>query len=127
MQKVKYVTFEEFLEDLSQNDRDIVLKLREIIYTTLPNVKEKFSYNVPYYYLKKNICFIWPGSVLWGNQRSYNGVRFGFSQGYLLEDPEGYLEHGNRKQVFTKDYLTASDIDVNRLKYFLNQARNLDK
>ena len=74
----------------------------------------------------RNICFIWPASVLWGNKKTYNGVRFGFTNGYLLTDPDNYLNKGDRKQVYWKDFINPSEIDPAILEPFLYEAVLID-
>ena len=103
-QPIKFSSIEDFLDYLTPYELEIVLMLRDLIKTSIPNVKEKLSYNVPFYSLHKRICFIWPASVPWGKVEK-NGVILGFSNGNLLPDPEGFLEKGTRKQVYTKTFL----------------------
>jgi hypothetical protein len=64
----------------------IVQFLREMILDSIPEAKEKLTYNVPYYSGKKRICFVWPGAVFWGSKRTYEGVRLGFVHGHLMHD-----------------------------------------
>lgn len=42
--------------------------------------------------MRKDICFLWPASVLWGRRKTYDGVRLGFSYGNLLPSAAGYLK-----------------------------------
>lgn len=126
MQKVKFKTIDEFLEFLPEEELKITHYLMHIVKTTLPDLNEKLSYNVPYFSNNKNICFIWPASVLWGNKKTYEGVRFGFTQGYLMRDELNYLEKGNRKQVYWKDFKLIEEIDVDILKTYLFEAIEID-
>jgi hypothetical protein len=126
MQEVNFRSVEEFLDYLPEDELKITLRLREIVLDCIPNVKEKLAYQVPYYSLKKRICFIWPASVLWGKKQTYTGVRFGFTSGYLLNDPEGYLEKGNRKEVYWRDFQQVSEIDEDMLKAFIFQSVEID-
>ena len=54
----KFESIQEFLDFLPENERVIVDELREIVLESLGDVTEKLSYNVPYYYGNKRICFI---------------------------------------------------------------------
>ncbi|MFZ4799011.1 MAG: DUF1801 domain-containing protein [Bacteroidia bacterium] len=126
MQNVSFKSVDEFLEFLPENELKIVEFLRQIVLDCIPNCMEKLSYNVPFYKKNKNICFIWPASVTWGNVKQ-NGVRIGFTAGYLLNDELGYLDKGSRKQVYTKDFMDIKEIDVDLLKAFLFEAVLLDK
>lgn len=126
MQPFKFRTIEEFLEFLPEDEYIITSYLRSIVFELIPEVQEKLRYQVPFYSRHKNICFIWPGSVLWGKQRSYEGVRFGFSAGYLLDDVGQYLERGTRKQVFWKDFTRLEEIDTDQLIMLVSEAVIVD-
>jgi hypothetical protein len=126
MQKISFRTVEEHLEFLPEDELKIVLLLRSIVLNCIPDVVEKLSYNVPFYKRNKNICFIWAASVTWGNKKTYEGVRFGFTEGYLLQDEIGYLEKGNRKQVYWKTFADVKQIDIDLLKAYLCEAVEID-
>lgn len=127
-QPFKFSSFEEFLEHLSTPEKKIVLELQRLIEECIPNAKRKLSYNVPFYSLKKRICFIWPASVPWGKVK-LNGVQLGFCQGFLLNDPEQFLDRGSRKQVYSKTYFKISEIEYDRdlLRHFLFEAAEQDR
>jgi hypothetical protein len=127
MQSVKFKSIEEFLDFLPAEELAITERLREIVLTCLPEAKEKLSFNVPYYFLRMAVCFIWPASILWGKKQTYQGVRFGFTKGYLMEDALGYLDKGNRKQIYWKDFQTVEEIDVPLLKTYLQEAILIDE
>ena len=127
MQNVSFRTIDEFMEFLPEEEYEIVNYLRTIVFGCVPHITEKLSYNVPFYKLRKNMFFIWPASVLWGRTKTYSGVRFGFTNGYLLNDKEGYLEKGNRKQVYWKDFTEISQIDVENIKSFIFASVILDE
>ena len=126
MQNVKFHSIDDFLEYLPDQERVIVDKLREIILECMPHVREKLSYNVPYYFGYRRICFIWPAAVPWGKV-PMDGVQLGFCQGNLLHDDIGYLEKGNRKQVSVKVFHSLNDIDENLLRAFLFEAVEVDE
>lgn len=126
MQNVSFRTIDDFLVFLPEGERKIVDNLRRIIFDCMPNVSERLSYNVPFYKRNKNICFIWPSSILWGKSKSYEGVRFGFTSGHLLQDEIAYLDKGNRKFVCYKDFLSCEEIDEPLLKSYLFEALDID-
>ena len=125
MQDVSFRNIDEFLEYLPEDELKIVNLLRKIIFDCVPNIKEKLSYNVPFYKKNKGMFFIWPASILWGKKKSYSGIRFGFQQGYLLPDDLNILNKGNRKQVYYLDLLNLKDIDV--LKTYIFDAALIDE
>ena len=127
MQNVSFRNVEEFLEFLPDDELQMVILLRKIIFNCVPNITEKLSYNVPFYKRNKGMFFIWPASVLWGKKKSYSGIRLGFQQGYLLSDELNFLNKGDRKQVYYKDFLSIKEIDVDVLKTYIFDAVLVDE
>lgn len=127
-QPFKFHSYDEFFEHLTKEEKLIVSLLDSIIQDLIPGVKRKLSYNVPYYSVRKRICFIWPSSIPWGKVKM-NGVQLGFCTGYLLDDSENFLEKENRKQVYAKTFFSANEIEKNLdiIRYFLLEAAEKDK
>jgi hypothetical protein len=125
-QNVSFKSLDDFFEFVPQEELTIVNLLRDLVFSCIPGATEKLSYNVPFYRRFKNICFIWPSSIMWGNRKTYEGVRFGFTNGYLLKDELNYLERGTRKQVYWKDFKTVNEIDIHLLKAYLFEAVSID-
>jgi hypothetical protein len=127
MQEVAFRNVGEFLDFLPAEELKIVERLRGLVFECLPGVSENLSYNVPFYRHHRNICFIWPASVLWGHRKSYDGVRLGFTRGYLMGDDAKYLQKGNRKQVYWKDFRDITEIDVEILRSYIFEAILIDE
>ena len=127
MQDVSFRNIDEFLDYLPEAELKTVNLLRKIIFDCVPNIKEKLSYNVPFYKKNKGMFFIWPASILWGKKKSYSGIRFGFQQGYLLRDDLNILNKGNRKQMYYLDYLNLNDVDLDILKTYIFDAVLVDE
>jgi hypothetical protein len=125
MQNVSFKSIEEFFEFIPPQELKIVEALRQIVFECIPDCKEKLSYNVPFYKRHYNICFIWPPSIMWGSTLQ-RGVRFGFTNGYLLRDETGYLDKGKRKQVYWKDFISIKEIDFKLLETFLFESVIID-
>ncbi len=123
---IKFDSTEEFFDFIPGHERAIAESLREIILECLPDVEEKLSYNVPYYYRKRRICFIWPSSIPWGNVKR-DGVLLGFCYGNLLNNDLNYLEKGGRKQVFTKTFMSPTEINEDVLRKYLFMAMEIDQ
>ena len=126
MQNVRFNSMDEFLDYLPEEELKIVEVLRKLIFENIPGIREKLSYQVPFYHRHAVVCFIWPGSVSWGGI-SRKGVRLGFSNGYLLNDETGYLDKGERKQIYIKDFFHVNEIDLNLLKSYLFDALRVDE
>jgi Domain of unknown function (DU1801) len=126
MQEVDFGSMEEFLAYLPEEELKIAELLRKIVFYCIPDIEEKISYNVPYYKRYSNICYIWPGSVQWGNVK-HTGVQFGFNKGYLIPDEINWLEKGNRKQVYWKTFYSVKEIDIDLLKAYIFEAVMIDE
>jgi hypothetical protein len=125
-QTVDFKTVDDFLEFIPENELKIVSCLRQIIFSCVPECTEKLAYNVPFYFKHSRFCFIWPPSVQWGNTK-HNGVRLGFTNGYLLTDDSNYLDKGERKQMYWKDFKNVKDIEIDLIKSFLFEAIEIDE
>jgi hypothetical protein len=124
-QPFSFTDVSEFLSFLPEEELKIVEALRMLVMKCIPDVKEKLSYNVPFYFRYARICFIWPGSVPWG-KKIKTGVELGFCKGHLLSDPS-YLNIGNRKEVFIKTFHTLKEIDWDLLQQLLYEAIAIDE
>jgi len=115
----------QLFELLPENERIIVDVLRQIVIENLPpNGKEKFSFNVPYFYGNKGICIIWPATIPRGGIKQ--GVLLGFWQGNKLKDADHYLTHGTNKKVFYKIFRHVEEIDEPAIVKLLKEAVRLD-
>ena len=126
MQNVAFKSIDEFLDFIPNDELKIVNVLRQLVLDCMPDAVEKLSFNVPFYKRHKTVCFIWPASVLWGKKKTYEGVRFGFTNGYLMQDEIKYLSKGDRKQIYWRDFISIKDINIEVLKSYLYEAIMLD-
>ena len=111
---------------LPEEERIIVDVLRQIILSAYPNyIKEKISYNVPFFYANKGIAIVWPSTVPRGGIKS--GVLLGFWYGNRIKDADNYLTHGTNKQIFYKIYKQAEEIDDKPILTLLKEAIDLDR
>lgn len=115
----------EFWAWLPDDEREIVDVLRQIVIENLPeDTVERFAWNVPCYYGRRQICIIWPASVPRGGIKQ--GVLLGFSQGWRLKDVDSYLTHGTNKVIFYKIYRSIDQIDERAIAKLLHEAAQLD-
>lgn len=123
-QPISFQDLDDLFEFIPDEELQLVKVLRNLVYDCIPEVQEKLSYNVPFFRLKRNICFIWPGSVPWGG--TFEGVQFGFIQGHLLSH-DGYLETGKRKYVRTKIFKKPQEIEFDKMSALLFEALEIDQ
>lgn len=114
----------ELYDILPEHERIIVDILRDIIHGHIPDIKEKISFNVPFFYRHKSICLVWPASIPRGGIKK--GVLLGFWYGHLLEDIDQYLIHGTNKQIYYTIYQTPEEIDEAAIAKVLQAAVTLD-
>lgn len=126
MQDVHFNSVEELLDYLPRDERNMVEVLRHLVFDSVPRCREKLAYQVPFYSGFRRICFIRPGSVPWGKVRQ-QGVQLGFCYGFMMEDETGFLEKGNRKQVYIKTFMKPSDINADLVKAYLFEAVRVDE
>lgn len=123
---IKFEGIDDFFYYITPEEKRIVNYLRGLIHECLPPYKEKLSYNVPYYYVNRRLCFIWPGSVPWGGFK--DGVMFGFCYGNLLADELGFFSTNVTKVIRYKIFHSVEEIiaceDV--LKTYLFMAVEID-
>jgi hypothetical protein len=125
MQQVSFGSIAECLDFLPEDELQITEFLRALIWECVPEVEERLSFNVPYYFRNAGLFFIWPGSVGWG-KATYKGVRFGFQSGYLIPDEIGYLDKAGRKMIYWRDFHSVAEIDVDVLRAYIFEAVLVD-
>lgn len=123
-QPIDFQDLDDLYAYLPEDQLRMIKALRSLVYECIPEAKEKLSYNVPFFKVRKTICYIWPGAVPWG--KTSEGVSIGFYQGHKLQDPETYLESAKKKVIRSKTFLSIQEIDFDRLREFLDQAEAID-
>ena len=113
-------------EILPEEEWILVDVLRNIVRQGLPDYcREKFSYNVPYFYGNRGICIIWPATIPRGGIKK--GVLLGFSHGNKLNDIDNYLIKGTNKQVYYKIFTSVDEIDAEAIHKLLDEAVRVDQ
>lgn len=123
IQQVKFRDVDDFLFFLPIDELAIVELLRQIITECLPNSTEKLSYNVPFFYGRSRICYVWPAAIPWGGIKA--GVAIGFCRGSEFKDESDYLERRG-KSIALKVFQQVGDIDIDLLKSYLFEASDID-
>jgi len=120
-QKIKFKNLADFNNAISEQELEIVEILRESIYASIPEIRERLAYNVPFFYRKRRLCFIWPASVPWGGIRS--GVALGFVQGSKMTT----LPVLPGKQIASIVFQHKNEIDKSDLETWLFEAIQIDE
>jgi hypothetical protein len=106
----------QYIEKLPEDLREVAVRLREIILSTI-EVDEKLSYTVPFYYGRSRVCYL--------NARK-DVLNLGFCRGHEMQDM-GLLEVKGRSEVRTIEFRSVSDIDEHSIKELLLEADRLDQ
>ena len=124
-QDFKFHSVDEMIETLPTDQQEITLILRNIFLDSGFPVKEKLSYNVPFYFNRKALGFIWPGAIPWGKKLK-TGVELGFSKAYLMPQ-HNYIRLANRKQIGIRTIYKISEIDSTAIRNLLQEALEIDR
>lgn len=124
---LRFATVQEMLDFLPPDERALTEELRELVISEATDLKERLSFNVPFYKQHRDVCFLWPASVLWGRKKSYDGVRFGLTYGALVPGCEPYLQRGGRKQVLWRDLGSITTPDERSIRHLLRAALVVDR
>lgn len=115
---------EEYISLLTDDERLVAARLRNIILETSPKFTEKLSYGVPYFYINSRVCFIWPASSPLSIHKQ--GVQLGFCRGNQLSNPHGIMNMADRKVVGIVLYNHLNEINEDLVKELLFEAIELD-
>lgn len=97
--------------------QSIMLYVRSIILKTIPEVAEKFSYKIPFYYYKKKPM------VYINRLKGTNYVDISFMDGKLLEKDFMQLkDYKNRKRVRSIQVHSLEEFDEQAFVNILNEA-----
>ncbi|HPF97919.1 MAG: DUF1801 domain-containing protein [Flavobacteriaceae bacterium] len=99
--------------------QSIMLYVRSVIFKTLPDVVERYSYKIPFYNIgKKPMLYL---NILKGR----NYVDVAFVQGILLEEKFPVLKNDNkRKQVRSLQVKSLEDFDELEFVELLKEAKS---
>ena len=97
--------------------QSIMLHIRSVIFNTLPQVNERYSYGIPFYNIgKKPLLYL---NVLKGT----DFVDVAFVQGVLLEEEFPILkDYNKRKQVRSVQLKSLEDLDQIQFTALLKEA-----
>jgi len=123
-QKISFRDFNDFYDYIPAEEQVLVDLLWRIIYETLPDVRERLAYNVPFYYRHRRICYLWPSSIPWGGLKPNSGVALGFVKGRQFA--ADYLTGGTGRDMRYRTFSHQKEVDAMLLRDLLLQAAVLD-
>lgn len=108
---------EEYIFNQQEPFQSIMLRVRAIIFNTVPIIEEKLNYKIPFYnYNNKPVLYL---NVL----KNTNYVDIAFVQGILLEDSYPQLKnYKNRKQVRSLQIKSLTEFNEQMFAQLLQDA-----
>jgi hypothetical protein len=95
----------DYINSAPSPQREIMYKIRELIYKVVPDAKEAFKWGSPVFSRIKAICYL---------AAFRKHVTFAFYDGRMLRDPDGILE-GTGKMMKHIKLSNPGDIDEEQL------------
>jgi hypothetical protein len=108
---------EAFFQDAPKPRKELLISLRELILTVIPDSKEGLKWGMPWYSKNSNICYlaIFP-----------KHVNLGFARGAHLDPPNGLLQ-GTGKGMRHIKIKSAADINKREFTRLLKAAVEYDR
>ncbi len=103
---------QEYVDQFDPVLRDILVRLRELIYEVVPDATEDIKWRVPTFSLQKTVCYI---------AGFKNHVTLAFHDGKMLKDPDGLLR-GTGKHLKYMTFKSIDDLDEERLRLWILQG-----
>jgi hypothetical protein len=102
----------------SEEVKEILKSVRELVLDTLPHVEEYMKWGVPTYRLPNGapLCYLYGGK---------DHVNLGFLLGSQLEDPEGLLQGEGKKETRHVHLSSPEDTRKAAIKKFLEDSVKL--
>lgn len=113
------MTIEDYFLNLENPTvQELMIATHEMILELLPNIRANIKYKIPFYSLRRNICYLNP---------SGNHIYIGFLYGHLLSNEQGILVTAGRKQVRHVDIFSLKDVHREVVKEVILEAVLLDE
>jgi hypothetical protein len=109
-------TVETYLAGLSEQQRGIASKLRQLILKVVPDAKESIKWGRPVYEKNALMCYI---------AEANNHITLGFYYGAYFNDPENLLQ-GEGKQLRHLKIREEQPVDENTLTRFIKESARID-
>ncbi|MGB6036419.1 MAG: hypothetical protein WBG42_09120 [Cryomorphaceae bacterium] len=108
----------DYLYKLTSEQAGIVQCLHDLIMET-PAIEVKRRWNLPFYYRKSWICYF--------NILKNGNVEWAFTRGNELSNEDLWLEARGRKQIYSVNFASVEDIDMQLARVTFQEALLLDE
>lgn len=108
---------EDYIYQYEGDQREVMLYFHHLLINEF-NLMPRMQYNLPFYYGKSWICYLFPSSK--------GLVELAFPRGNELSNVQGLLESKGRKMVSSVGFCKVQDIPVILLREIIHEAVLLD-
>lgn len=105
----------DYLRRTPKQMRELMVILREVIHSSIPDVTESMKFGVPFYSMNGLLCYLNP-------LKTKDGIYIGFVKGYRMSDEAGVFVGQELKQIRHIVYRKPSDVKRRLLKAYLQEA-----
>ncbi|MGP4107671.1 DUF1801 domain-containing protein [Virgibacillus sp. L01] len=116
MEPIQTKEVDQFIENLNGHTKEIIEKLREVIFQTSPNITEEMKWGKPCYIENGLVCYL---------QTAKNHVNLGFYFGATLKDKDNLLE-GTGKKMRHIRVKQLDDIQPQKFSALIKEAIELE-
>jgi hypothetical protein len=109
---------EDYILNFEGNQKEILLFLHSLL-TEEFDLVPKFQYNLPFYYRKSWICYLFPTKK--------GHIELSFTRGKELSNEQGILKSRGRKMVSSIGFKNLKDILVPKIREIIHEAIILDE
>jgi hypothetical protein len=107
-----------FIAEQPENNLAILSRLQQLILASAPQLEEKLSYGIPFFYYLGRLCYL---------NTHRHGVDIGFCRGFELSNEQELLEARDRVEVKTITYQSPDAIAESPLREILQEALLLNE
>ncbi|MCX8491355.1 MAG: DUF1801 domain-containing protein [Cyclobacteriaceae bacterium] len=109
-----------YIASLPKSQAQIFSILRNIVFDVGSHVQEKVSYNIPFFYFHRPLCYLSP---------TFDGMYIGFVRGSQLSNEHVLLEKKNKKFVRSIHFYSLAELEGREeiIRQILNEAAILNE
>ena len=109
---------EDYILNFEGEQKEIMLFFHSLL-TEEFNLTPRFQYNLPFYYRKSWICYLFPTKK--------GLIELAFTRGRELSNTQGLLKSRGRKMVSSIEFKELNDIPVKEIREVIHEAIILDE
>jgi hypothetical protein len=109
---------EDYILNFEGDQKEIMLFFHSLL-TEEFNLVPKFQYNLPFYYRKSWICYLFPTKK--------GLIELAFTRGNELSNEQGIMKSRGRKQVTSIEFEKLNDIAEKEIREVIHEAIILDE